>query len=171
MLEWVIAVAILGEGVGWEVRVADREDVEIGALVAKLRVERGLCQSQAAERVGVTSKRIARLESGKVSPTLPFLNRVVGALGWEVHIRIREGWEIPSEAIRGIGREYGLLLQRAGVDRVEELARENPAELRERLVIANRRVRTVRRLSGEAAVCDWVRQASESAVGTGENLE
>jgi transcriptional regulator with XRE-family HTH domain len=146
--------------------VADKVDAETGALVARLRTERGLSQSQLAEKVGTSRKRIARLESGQVSPTLPFVDRVVGAMGWEVSIRIRGGWELLSDAIRGVGREYGLLLQRVGVHRVEDLAAEDPQELHERLAVASQTWRAVRRLPGPAAVRDWATQAGAKTVGS-----
>jgi transcriptional regulator with XRE-family HTH domain len=146
--------------------VADREDVEIGALVARLRAERRLSQGQLARRVGTSRKRIAQLESGQVSPTLPFLDSVVGAMGREVGIRIREGWELLSDAVSGVGREYGLLLQQVGVDRVEDLDREDPEELWERLAIASQTWRAARRLPGPAAVRDWARQAGAKTLGS-----
>jgi transcriptional regulator with XRE-family HTH domain len=138
--------------------VANSEDIEIGGLVARLREERGLSQSQLARRVGTSRGRTARLETGPVSPTLPFLQRVVGAMGWE----------LPSEAVGSVGREYGLLVQRAGVNLVEDLAAQDPGELWRRLASADSRIRAVRRLPRASTVRDWVGQAKDITAGAGE---
>ena len=100
-----------------------------------------------------------------VADKLPFLQRVVGIMGWEVHIRIRAGWELLSKDIRGVGREYALLLQRVGVDCVEDLAKQDPGELHEMLAAEKQSVRTVRRLPPVQAVRDWVGQAKDITVG------
>lgn len=62
--------------------------LETAYQVACLRIERGLTQKQLADLVGTKQPSIARLESGKVAPSLPFLNRVVEALGGQLIVRI-----------------------------------------------------------------------------------
>jgi transcriptional regulator with XRE-family HTH domain len=63
--------------------------------LARLRIMRGLTQAELAERVGTQQPSIARLEGGKVEPTLPFLRRVAEALDAEVTIQI-----LPKEQVR-----------------------------------------------------------------------
>ncbi len=58
-----------------------------------LRSERGLTQQETAERAGTRQPAIARLESGKQSPTLSFLQRVVEALGGKLTIVIEPAEE------------------------------------------------------------------------------
>jgi transcriptional regulator with XRE-family HTH domain len=55
--------------------------------VARLRIMRGLSQEQLAELVGTKQPSIARLESGKADPQLPFLRRVAEALGARLEVR------------------------------------------------------------------------------------
>ena len=70
-----------------EVRQA-YEDLEPAYQVAKLRIIRGLTQQQLAQLVGTKQPSIARLESGKYSPNLAFLQRVVEALGGRLTVKI-----------------------------------------------------------------------------------
>jgi len=55
--------------------------LETAYQIACLRIERGLTQEQLAGLVGTEQPSIARLESGRGAPGLPFLKRVVEALG------------------------------------------------------------------------------------------
>lgn len=63
--------------------------------------------------------------------------------------------------IKGIGEEYGDLLEVAGVDTVPELAQRNAANLYQALVEVNEEKDLVRRVPGENQVKDWVDQAKE----------
>lgn len=56
--------------------------------IACLRILRGLTQEQLAEKVGTKQPSIARLESGRSTPNLDFLQRVAEALNTQVEIRI-----------------------------------------------------------------------------------
>jgi len=49
-------------------------------MIIKKRSEIGLSQEALAKRIGTKQSAIARLESGKVNPTLSFLNNVAEAL-------------------------------------------------------------------------------------------
>ncbi|HOR01110.1 MAG TPA: helix-turn-helix domain-containing protein [Anaerolineae bacterium] len=64
------------------------EDMEPAYQVARLRILCGLTQQQLAELVGTKQPNIARLEGGKVQPTLPFLRRVVEAMGGRLEVKI-----------------------------------------------------------------------------------
>lgn len=70
-----------------EVRAA-YEALEPAYQVARLRIERGLTQAELAERVGTRQPNIARLESGRLTPSLDLLRRVAEALNAELVVRI-----------------------------------------------------------------------------------
>ncbi len=55
-------------------------NLKIGGMVKRARLQEGLTQAQLAQRVGTKQSSIARLESGKVSPSISFLNEVAKAL-------------------------------------------------------------------------------------------
>jgi DNA-binding XRE family transcriptional regulator len=64
------------------------DELEPAYQVARLRILRGLTQQQVADLVGTRQPSIARLESGKSSPNLAFLKRVVEALNGRLTVRI-----------------------------------------------------------------------------------
>jgi len=142
---------------------AEWDKLEPGYQVARLRLRRGLTQARLAERIGTTQTSISRLESGESPPSLSFLRRVVDALGGELTVAIEAGRSPLSEEIRGVGREYADLLERAGVETVRDLAEEDPERLREKLVQTNGTTRAVRRVPGQSTVGKWVEQAKLSA--------
>jgi predicted flap endonuclease-1-like 5' DNA nuclease len=61
--------------------------------------------------------------------------------------------------IRGVGEEYGDLLEKAGVDTVVELARRSPDHLYRKMLEVNAAKHLVRRVPSQSMVADWVRQA------------
>lgn len=65
--------------------------------VARLRILRGLTQAELARRVGTQQPSIARLESGRSEPTLPFLRQVAKALGAHLEVHIVPLEEAPTE--------------------------------------------------------------------------
>ena len=67
------------------------ESMEPGHQVARLRIQKGLTQTELAEMVGSHQSSIARLESGRVAPRVSFLQKVVEALGGELEIKISYG--------------------------------------------------------------------------------
>ncbi len=54
---------------------------EISEMVIDLRLETGLTQKQLAERTNTYQSSIARLEGGKVLPSLSFLQKIAKAAG------------------------------------------------------------------------------------------
>ena len=70
-----------------EVRAA-YDALEPAYQVACLRIEQGMTQEELAHKVGTKQPNIARLESGKVTPSLPYLRRVAEALGARLVVRI-----------------------------------------------------------------------------------
>jgi DNA-binding XRE family transcriptional regulator len=63
-------------------------ELEPGYQIARLRIARGLTQTQLAELVGTRQPSIARIESGKSLPSLSFLERVATVLNARVEVRI-----------------------------------------------------------------------------------
>lgn len=49
-----------------------------------------MTQSELAKRVGTTQSAVARWESGKVSPTVESLSRIVEACGLSLHVSLHE---------------------------------------------------------------------------------
>lgn len=62
------------------------------ALISKLieaRIKRGVSQADLAKKIGTKQSAIARLESGRVNPTVDFLDKISTALGGKLEIQIR----------------------------------------------------------------------------------
>lgn len=65
--------------------------------------------------------------------------------------------------VRGVGEEYGDLLEAAGVDTVKELRNRKPTNLLGAMIAVNEKRRLVRRLPTESMVERWVAHAKELA--------
>lgn len=61
--------------------------IVIGQAVYDRRVALGLSQAELAARAGTTQTMISRLEGGAITPTLPLLDRLAGALEGELDIK------------------------------------------------------------------------------------
>lgn len=78
---------------------------KIGGLVAQIRQERGLTQSQFAERLGTSQSAVNRIEHGKQNISLEMLGRISDVLnkqlvalsGSAVNLRIEGGHELKGE--------------------------------------------------------------------------
>ena len=70
--------------------IAAAEELEPGYQVARLRMLRGLTQTQLAEMVGTRQPSIARLENGSSKPSLSFLNKIAAALNAKIEVRLVE---------------------------------------------------------------------------------
>lgn len=68
--------------------VAIARELEPGYQIARLRIARGLTQTQLAELVGTRQPSIARIENGKTLPSLSFLERVASVLNARVEVNI-----------------------------------------------------------------------------------
>jgi len=68
--------------------VAASRELEPGYQIARLRIQRGLTQTQLARLVGTRQPSIARLENGTSTPSLSFLNRIATALDARIEMRI-----------------------------------------------------------------------------------
>lgn len=68
----------------------EKMSVAAGKVFKQARREMGLTQQEIAEASGVKRPNIARLESGKHSPTIDMLQRVAESMGMEMEIRLME---------------------------------------------------------------------------------
>ena len=64
------------------------EELEPGYQVARLRMLRGLTQTQLAEMVGTRQPSIARLENGSSTPSLSFLSKIATALNAKIEVKL-----------------------------------------------------------------------------------
>jgi HTH-type transcriptional regulator / antitoxin HipB len=74
-------------GVGYE---RARRGFELGERVRALREAQHLSQAELARRMGSTQPAIARLEAGRVAPSLDTLDRAAAALGVELVITFQQ---------------------------------------------------------------------------------
>jgi predicted flap endonuclease-1-like 5' DNA nuclease len=63
--------------------------------------------------------------------------------------------------IKGVGEDYAVLLQAAGVTTLKELKYRNPAKLAKAMAEANARRKLVRVLPSDRAVVRWVGEANK----------
>lgn len=63
-----------------------QENEPIWAIL-RARVEKGMTQAQIAKKMGTTQSSIARVESGKSHPTIPFMQRLAEALDMKLEIK------------------------------------------------------------------------------------
>ena len=68
--------------------LAAAEELEPGYQVARLRMLRGLTQTQLAEMVGTRQPSIARLENGSSTPSLSFLSKIASALNAKIEVKL-----------------------------------------------------------------------------------
>ena len=69
--------------------VQRRLELELAAMIRKLRLSRGMSQAELARRIGTQQSAIARLEGGDENITLSRLQRVASFLGAEVNIHLK----------------------------------------------------------------------------------
>lgn len=62
-------------------------ELEPGYQIARLRILRGLTQTELAELVGTRQPSIARLENGASVPSLSFLQKIAAALNARVEVK------------------------------------------------------------------------------------
>lgn len=73
-------------------------------FVREARRRAGLSQADLAARVGTTQSAIARVESGRTSPSLEYLTRLVRACGFDIQARLvpyeEEDWSLARGNLR-----------------------------------------------------------------------
>jgi DNA-binding XRE family transcriptional regulator len=68
--------------------LAASDQLEPGYQVARLRILRGLTQTQLAEMIGTRQPSIARLENGSSKPSLSFLQKIATALDAKIEVKL-----------------------------------------------------------------------------------
>lgn len=68
----------------------EKMSVAVGRMYKQARKEMGLTQQEVADVSGVKRPNIARLESGKHSPTVYMLNRIADSMGMDMEIHLIE---------------------------------------------------------------------------------
>lgn len=53
------------------------------------RLKKGLSQERLARKINTKQESISRVESGRVTPTIPFLKRIAQALDSRLEVRLR----------------------------------------------------------------------------------
>ena len=62
-------------------------EMQIIRALALERMKKGYSQRKLAARIGITQSALARFESGKVSSTLSFIQKVTSGLGLKLIVR------------------------------------------------------------------------------------
>ena len=70
--------------------------IRLAYEIRALREKKGLRQRQLAELVGSTQSAIARLEGGRISPSLPTLDRIANALDAELTVTLTDTQQLLS---------------------------------------------------------------------------
>jgi len=116
----------------------------IGDIYAKQLEQAGVGSLEALLEQGKTAKgRVDLVEKTGISNTL--------ILKWVNRADLFR--------VKGIGEEYGDLLEIAGVDTVPELAQRNAENLYKKIVEINEERKLVRRMPSQNQVAEWVEQA------------
>jgi DNA-binding XRE family transcriptional regulator len=68
--------------------LAASDQLEPGYQVARIRIQRGLTQTQLAEMIGTRQPSIARLENGSSKPSLSFLQKIATALDAKIEVKL-----------------------------------------------------------------------------------
>lgn len=74
--------------------------LQTGALIGVARRDAGLTQAALAKRVGTTQSAVARWESGKETPRLDTLDRVLRSCGVEFDVRLRRHDDVDRAQLR-----------------------------------------------------------------------
>ncbi len=62
-------------------------ELEIIKKLAISRSKNGMNQREFAEKIGITQSALARFETGKINPTLSFLQKVTNGLGLKLLVK------------------------------------------------------------------------------------
>jgi transcriptional regulator with XRE-family HTH domain len=69
-------------------------------LLRYARLQAGLSQQQLAQRCGVAQPTIARIETGRISPRVDTVERLLSACGFALDLVPRSGIDVDRSAIR-----------------------------------------------------------------------
>ena len=87
------------------------EQEKIGKFIGELRKEKGLKQSELAEKLGVTSKTISRWETGKYMPDLSLFTDISESLGITINELLQEERLIKRKNSKSIEIEIKLEIE------------------------------------------------------------
>ncbi len=62
-------------------------ELEIIKKLSISRSKKGMSQREFAEKIGITQSALARFETGKINPTLSFLQKVTDGLGLKLVVK------------------------------------------------------------------------------------
>ena len=62
-------------------------ELEIIKRLALSRSRKGVSQREFAKRIGITQSSLARFETGRINPTLSFLQKVTDGLGLKISVK------------------------------------------------------------------------------------
>ncbi|WP_041258203.1 helix-turn-helix domain-containing protein [Fibrella aestuarina] len=62
---------------------------QVGSLIREARRTKGLTQKELADILEMDEKRLARLESGRMNPTISTLQRILNAAGCSVEMTLK----------------------------------------------------------------------------------
>jgi uncharacterized protein len=95
---------------------ADIDPVDAGHLIADARIVAGLTQAGLARRAGTSQALVARYESGRVSPTVAALQRLLRAAGHDLLLSSRPSAEGPAPGYSSMARSPVTVLRRHRVE-------------------------------------------------------
>ncbi len=139
--------------------VAEEDVAVVTGLGGRLTTVEGIGPARSATlaSVGIATKQ-ALLDRGATKA-----GRAEIAEQSKISEKLISSWvsAIDLSRVKGIGAQYGELLQAAGVGTVGELAQQEAASLRERLVAVNVTRNLVRDVAGASKIESWIGQAKE----------
>ncbi len=62
-------------------------EFQIIRKLALARAKKGMSQRKLAQKIGITQSALARFESGKINPTLSFIQKITSGLGLKLSIK------------------------------------------------------------------------------------
>ena len=137
--------------------VAEEELMLVTAVSGRLITVEGIgpARQAALAAAGIATKQ-ALLERGATPE-----GRAEIAEKTQISEKLIASWvsAIDLSRVKGIGAQYGELLQAAGVTTVGELAQQEAASLYERLAAVNTTKNLVREVPGASKIEDWINQA------------
>ena len=62
-------------------------ELQIIRKLALARAKKGFSQRKLAQRMGITQSALARFESGRINPTLSFIQKITSGLGLKLTVK------------------------------------------------------------------------------------
>lgn len=93
------------------------------SLVVQARQKTGLSQTDLASRAGVSRSAISAIEHGKRDPGLEYLQRILGAAGFDLHCSLAEH-DDHDEVLKSLGSQMDPERRKAGNAAMRQFADE-----------------------------------------------